>query len=265
MACPQNTPTAVQSMCASQKIGRRRNNTDEDVQETDTTMEKQKNRVGESADEQDCCNAIRAEESAKCWIIVLSADGEQFEPSVLHEDPRDSFAAFVRYEVAKDRSFTEAPPHIALMKQLELVQFVEGADSGNFCFAPRGNCCYILEKTYSFPFPGVLVKSLIEQLVVNQLLDYGAHVVQSPNFYDMAHPALKSYLDRFPARQYKVLSGDKPYFLRFSACFGQFLFLSQSVISHKALPVKCLEVSEATFSFFHCCTNQISDRTSLST
>ena len=123
---------------------------------------------------------------------------------------------------------------------------------------------HLKNTTYSFIFfPGVLVKSLIEQLVVNQLLDYGAHLVQSPNFYDMEHPALKSYMDRFPARQYKVLSDDKPYFLRFSACFGQFLFLSQSVISHKALPVKCLEVSGATF--FNNCTNQISDRTSLST
>src|SRR4030043_351646 len=41
--------------------------------------------------------------------------------------------------------------------------------------------------------------------------------------YSLEHPSLKSYMNRFPARQYTVESDDTMYFLRFAACFGQFL------------------------------------------
>jgi threonyl-tRNA synthetase len=65
--------------------------------------------------------------------------------------------------------------------------------------------------------------------------------------YDMAHPTLKKYLDRFPARQYTVLSDEKRLFLRFAACFGQFLIAHDLVISHKHLPLRMFELTRYSF------------------
>jgi len=65
--------------------------------------------------------------------------------------------------------------------------------------------------------------------------------------YDFEHPALKKYLNRFPARQYVVLSEDKKLFLRFAACFGQFLMSHDMVMSYKQLPLKMYELTRYSF------------------
>jgi len=65
--------------------------------------------------------------------------------------------------------------------------------------------------------------------------------------YDYQHPALEKYLNRFPARQYVVESAKKKFFLRFSACFGQFLIAASSSISYKDLPLKIYELTRYSF------------------
>jgi threonyl-tRNA synthetase len=65
--------------------------------------------------------------------------------------------------------------------------------------------------------------------------------------YDYEHPALKDYLERFPARQYTVQSAKKKFFLRFSACFGQFLTMANSTISYRNLPLKVYELTRYSF------------------
>jgi threonyl-tRNA synthetase len=71
--------------------------------------------------------------------------------------------------------------------------------------------------------------------------------VESPVMYDFEHPALKSYLARFPARQYIVQTPNKRAFLRFSACFGQFLIMKDMVISYKQLPLPLYELTRYSF------------------
>src|SRR5436190_5133617 len=71
--------------------------------------------------------------------------------------------------------------------------------------------------------------------------------VESPDMYDFEHPALKSYLARFPARQYIVQTPNKRAFLRFSACFGQFLIMKDMVISYKQLPLPLYELTRYSF------------------
>ena len=115
------------------------------------------------------------------------------------------------------------------MKNLEITDYEPGTDPGNFRFPPRG----------------FIVKESIQERVKQYVVNYGAHIVTTPNFYDFEHPALKKYLNRFPARQYVVESGSKNYFMRFSACFGQFLALSQATVSYKNLPVKVYELANS--------------------
>jgi threonyl-tRNA synthetase len=144
---------------------------------------------------------------------------------------REGLETFVKYEIAKDRVSKQAPPHIDLMQKLELVDYEPGSDPGNFRFYPKGK----------------MVKSLLEQYVTAETLGYGAMEIESPIMYDYNHPTLKSYLDRFPARQYQVKSPNKKLFLRFAACFGQFLMLHDAIISYKNLPLRLYEMTRYSF------------------
>ena len=111
------------------------------------------------------------------------------------------------------------------MKNLELVDYEEGSDPGNFRILPRG----------------YIIKRLVEDHVNNMAANYGAMIVETPIMYSYEHPSLKKYLERFPARQYVVQSGKDNYFLRFAACFGQFLAMSDAIISYRQLPLKIFE------------------------
>ncbi len=63
----------------------------------------------------------------------------------------------------------------------------------------------------------------------------------------MNHPTLAKYLQRFPARQYQIESDKRKFFLRFAACFGQFLMAHDATISYKDLPLKLYELTKYSF------------------
>jgi len=83
--------------------------------------------------------------------------------------------------------------------------------------------------------------------VTQRVREYGGVEVETPIMYDFEHPALASYLNRFPARQYVVKSEDKELFLRFSACFGQFLMAKDLQISYRQLPFRIYELTRYSF------------------
>lgn len=143
----------------------------------------------------------------------------------------DNLKKLADYEIKKVRSYAEAPPHIALMKKLQLIDYEPGSDAGNMRHYPNGR----------------LIKSLLERYVTSRVIDYGAVEVETPIMYDYEHPALKDYLERFPARHYIVKSEDKEYFLRFAACFGQFLMMHDATISYRNLPLKVYELARYAF------------------
>ncbi|MBU0953190.1 MAG: threonine--tRNA ligase [Nanoarchaeota archaeon] len=137
----------------------------------------------------------------------------------------------IAYEINKDRSVTTEPPHISLMKRLGLVGYEPGSDPGNLRFLPKGR----------------LVKSLLEQWTTDKTIEYGGMEVETPIMYDTEHPALKSYLNRFPARQYNIQTPNKNVFLRFAACFGQFLMTKDANISYRNLPFRIYELTRYSF------------------
>ena len=171
--------------------------------------------------------ALQAEETATSEFYIVESDGKMTDVKEFNYKKYKELELYVNYETAKDRSVHDPPPHIEIMKKLELVDYEPGSDAGNFRWPPRG----------------FTLKKAIEERVTAEMIDYGAHVVQTPLIYDYQHPSLKSYLQRFPSRQYVVRSGDRDYFARFSACFGQFLLISQAVVSHKQLPLKLFEIA----------------------
>jgi threonyl-tRNA synthetase len=140
---------------------------------------------------------------------------------------RDLYA----YEREGTRIAEDAPPHIRLMREHELVDYEPASDAGNLRWYPKG----------------LLVKRLLEQHITRIVLDYGAMEVETPIMYDYNHPALSKYLQRFPARQYVVKSDDKDLFLRFAACFGQYMIQHDMVTSHHDLPVRLYELTHFSF------------------
>jgi threonyl-tRNA synthetase len=120
---------------------------------------------------------------------------------------------------------------VELMRRLELVDYEPGSDPGNMRYYPKGR----------------LVKSLLENYVLDKASDMGAMEVETPIMYDMEHPTLKKYLDRFPARQYQIEADKKKLFLRFAACFGQFLMGHDMTISYKSMPLKMFEITRYSF------------------
>ena len=92
-----------------------------------------------------------------------------------------------------------------------------------------------------------MIKSLLEQYVTARMSQYGAMEVETPIMYDFNHPSLANYMNRFPARQYVLKSEDKELFLRFAACFGQFLMMHDAQFSYKQMPLKLYELTRYSF------------------
>jgi len=175
--------------------------------------------------------SLQQEEKVKSEWYILTPDGQLIDALNFDFKNHENLKKFFNYEYAKVRAVSTVPPHVKLMKSLELVDYEPGSDPGNFRFLPKGR----------------LMKSLMEQWITQKVIKYGAMEVETPIMYDYDHPALKEYLNRFPARQYTLESAKKKFFLRFAACFGQFLTLAASNISYKDLPMKVFELTRYSF------------------
>ncbi|MCW1296604.1 MAG: threonine--tRNA ligase [Candidatus Parvarchaeota archaeon] len=182
--------------------------------------------------------ALKAEERLKSYWYILTEEGKLYPIKIEGNDVTgfdfknyENLKKFARYEMAKVRASEKEPPHIALMKKLELVNFEHGSDPGNLRYYPNGR----------------LIKKLLERFVSQKVIEYGGMEVETPVMYDFKHPVLSKYLHRFPARQYIVESAKKKFFLRFAACFGQFLMAHEMTISYKHLPLRLYELTRYSF------------------
>ena len=175
--------------------------------------------------------ALKEEERLKPSWFVLQTDGKMVPVEDFDFSGHDNLEKFVRYEIEKVRAVQQVPPHVKLMRKLEIADYEPGSDPGNFRWYPKGS----------------LIKSLLEQFVTQRVTEYGAMEVETPVMYDFQHPSLAKYLDRFPARQYVLESGEKELFLRFSACFGQFLIAHDAQFSYRQLPLKIYELTKYSF------------------
>jgi len=175
--------------------------------------------------------ALKSEEKAVSHWHILTTDGELLTPGEFDFAKHPDLKRFLDYEVSKSRAVDRIPPHVELMKRLELADYEPGSDSGNMRFYPKGT----------------LVKRILEDYVIDTVAKRGAVEVETPVMYDVNHPTLKKYLDRFPARQYSIESDKRSFFLRFAACFGQFLMNHDMTISHRNLPMKMIEMTRYSF------------------
>ena len=175
--------------------------------------------------------ALKVEEKLKSQWFVLDVDGTLTPSDKFNYSKHPKLKKFVDYEISKVRSVDQIPPHVKYMRSHEIADYEPGSDAGNMRWYPKGS----------------LIKRLLEQKVNTMVSGIGGMQVETPIMYDYAHPNLSKYLNRFPARQYVVNSGGRDFFLRFAACFGQYLIKSDMTISYKNLPVKLYELTHYSF------------------
>jgi threonyl-tRNA synthetase len=186
---------------------------------------------GDKEEEEVVSEALKAEERLKSDFFIMNLNGDLVPVDQFDFSNNENLKKFMDYELSKARAVAQVPPHITLMKRLEIADNEPGSDVGNLRYYPKGR----------------LIKSLLEQFVTQKVVDYGGMEVETPIMYDLKHPSLASYLHRFPARQYVVQSEDRDFFLRFSACFGQFLMAHDTQFSYRQLPFRIYELTRYSF------------------
>lgn len=174
--------------------------------------------------------ALEEEEKLSSYWFILETDG-RLVPLEEYKFKNKRLEILAKYEVVKKREVDQEPPHIRIMKKLAIADYEPASDVGNMRLYPNGR----------------LIKSLIEQYVTRKVLEYGAIEVETPIMYNTKHPSLESYFNRFPARQYTISSEGRELFLRFAACFGQFLMAKDFTLSYKQLPLKMYELTRYSF------------------
>ena len=175
--------------------------------------------------------ALEGESKIRSIWKIMSPDGTLSNIGDFDFSKHPKLEILAKYEAAKQRHVDQPPPHVALMKKMGIADYETASDSGNMRFFPNGR----------------LIKSLIERYVTDRVKEYGGYEVETPIMYDSEHPSMVSYFNRFPARQYNIDSDGKKLFLRFAACFGQFLMANHFQMSFKNLPYKLYELTRYSF------------------
>jgi len=185
-----------------------------------------------TADDKDfTSDAVKAESKIQSYWYIMSTDGKMHKVEEFNFAKHPGLEVLAKYESAKKRSVDEPPPHVRLMKKMAIADYEPASDSGNMRFFPNGR----------------LIKSLLERYVTDKVMEYGGLEVETPIMYDSHHPSMESYFHRFPARQYNINSDGKQLFLRFAACFGQFLMAKDFQLSYKNMPLKLYELTRYSF------------------
>ncbi len=197
--------------------------------------------VGKGEKEEEVSKALEAEKKIKSSWFVLTPKGVLIPLNIKNDQiiaekkfdwkKFENLKKFAIHEMAKSREVKEQPPHVDLMRKLELADYESASDPGNMRYYPKGE----------------LMRALIQDWTDSNVIEEGAMKVETPIMYDLEHPVMVKYLNRFPARQYIVESYKKRLFLRFSACFGQFIMAHDAVISYKNLPLWLYEVAKYAF------------------
>ena len=183
--------------------------------------------------EDNISHALKAEERlASSWFIMQPSGKLIPVNEYKFNEGENNLKILANYEILKKRAVEEVPPHVRLMKKMSIADYEPASDAGNMRFYPKGR----------------LMKSLIERYVTDRVIAYGGMEIETPIMYDSKHPSMESYFNRFPARQYSILSdNNRQFFLRFAACFGQFLMARDFQLSYKHLPLRLYELSRYSF------------------
>ncbi len=122
----------------------------------------------------------------------------------------------------------EPPPHIRLMRKLELVDYEPASDVGHFRFYPKG----------------ALMKRLLEEFANDIAIKHlNAMMIDTPLIYRLDQPDIAGQVASFRERDYRFEVDKKGFILRFAGDFGLFRMMRDATLSYKQLPIRIYELS----------------------
>jgi len=92
--------------------------------------------------------ALKEEERLRSKWYVLDLDGNLVPLEEFDFKGHENLRTFSGYEVEKDRTVDREPPHVTLMKRLELVDYEPASDPGNMRYYPKGRMIKALLEDY---------------------------------------------------------------------------------------------------------------------
>jgi threonyl-tRNA synthetase len=145
-----------------------------------------------------------------------------------HEAIKGELRTFIETEEL-GRAAKGEPPHIRIMRQLEMIDYEPAADVGHFKFYPKGS----------------LLKELLEDYVHTIAVDLiGAMRIETPLMYRTSQKDIAEQAEKFLEKDYRIkLSKDKELLLRFAGDFGLFSTMKNAQMSKRQLPVRVFELS----------------------
>lgn len=161
--------------------------------------------------------------------LVLLPNNNLILPEEYYGDSKDFQALLNREVFHKPVDIGEAPPHIRLMKQLELVNHEDLSDHGHLRFYPKG----------------ALIIDLLSDYLLETVLEEGAYPVKNSCMYNISAEPIKQHVDLFGDRVYLLNADNQEFVLRYAACFGQFSILKDALISYRNMPLKLFELADS--------------------
>lgn len=175
---------------------------------------------------------IAQQEEIEREFFVFTPEGEKRDATDYVEE-ETPFASLIQKELGHPGKDGAESAHVDLMRAKELVEYEPRSDVGQHRWMPRGK----------------LMRDLLSDYVLAQVLEYGGMPVETPVMYDLSDRAIAEHAAKFGERQYRFKSGNRDMMLRFAACFGMFSIMHDMHISPNTLPMKLYEL--ATYSFRH--------------
>ena len=163
-------------------------------------------------------------------LLIILPDGSIKERSELGEDHKDIELAIKAELKEISESIFKKPPHIELMRKLEIADYEEISDSGNLRFYPNGT----------------LMVNLLREIGLKMAKDLGAMEVKTPFIINPTHPSVSKMMEKFPERLYRVLPGTRKkkqeFRLRPACDYGVWSMFKDATISYKELPFGLYEL-----------------------
>jgi threonyl-tRNA synthetase len=168
-------------------------------------------------------------------FVLFDKDGKDFEVTKqnwkkckLFENKDEVYnllKIFVRNELEGNPEKC-SPKHVEFMRKLELIDYCPESDIGNMKWYPNG----------------VLMFDLMHDYALHKIaIPWGAFKMKNPMIYKKSIKEISQLMGEFHERDYKVLSDDEEFVLRFAADPGGFPFMQKVYFSYKQMPVKNYE------------------------
>ena len=82
-------------------------------------------------------SALKMEDKLESKYYIIDKNGKMDSISEYNFTNQEKLSKFVKYETTKSRVVNQIPPHVELMKRLEIADYEPGSDPGNLRFYPK--------------------------------------------------------------------------------------------------------------------------------